>query len=91
MLKEIGLARREVDVLSVIWMVERRMDENEEMRKERDGKRRGVFHEGSGLEERFDFGKHMERTFREVYLVDPNCCSWTVRQDEPQASKLECF
>ena len=72
--KEIGPARREMGVLSVRWMVERRMEENKEMMKEeamRDGIKRGVTREGSGPDEKFDFGKHTGRTFREVYLVDP--------------------
>ena len=47
-------------VLSVGWMVERRMQANEEMMKEeemRDGVKRGLFREGSGPDEEFDFGK----------------------------------
>ena len=54
------------------------MEENEEMMMEeamRDGMRRGVFREGSGPDERLDFGKHMERTFREVYSEDPSYCN----------------
>ena len=50
MLQEISPAWREVGVLSVKWMVERRMEEHEEVK---------VFREGSGPNEMFNFGKHM--------------------------------
>ena len=36
-------------------------------------------------------GSTREETFREVYLVDPRYCNWTVRQDKPPACKLKCF
>ena len=73
--KEINPAKREVGVLSVRWMVEKRMDENEETVEEeaiRDGKRRSLI------------------LFTELHL-DPNYYSWTVRQDKPVARKLRCF
>ena len=37
----------------------------------RDGMKKGVFREGNSPNERLDFGKHVEKTFREVYLGDP--------------------
>ena len=44
-----------------------------------------------GPDETLDFGKHMGKMFREVYLEDPSYCSWTVRQDKTGAMKLRCF
>ena len=70
--KEISPVRRETGVMHVRWMVERRMQENEEMVKEeamRNGTRRGALREGSGPNERFDCGMHMKRTCREVLVT----------------------
>ena len=39
----------------------------------------------------FDYGKHHGKTFREVYLVDPGYCDWTVRQDRLLMWKSMCF
>ena len=82
--KEISEERREVGLLSVKWMLEKRMERNEEMNRERaisDGRKRGMFQEGSGPDDKFDFGKHQGWTFREMYLLDDNYCEWTVRQE----------
>ena len=71
--------------MSIKWMVEERMEEHEEVKHEEtmgDGRRRGVFQEGSGPDEEFDLGKHQGKTFKEVYLIDPGCCDRTVRQDQ---------
>ena len=91
---ETGPARRELGILGVRWMVEQKIEENEEMMKEeaiRDGVKRGVFRDGNGPNETLDLGKHTGKTFREVYLKDPSYCSWTVRHDKPVAMKLWCF
>ena len=53
-------------------MVERKKEENQGMLKEevmRDGMKKGVFREGTSPNERLDFGKHVGKTFREVYRV----------------------
>ena len=75
MLKEISKGNRDVGLLLQLrWMVVMKMEENQGMLEEevmRDGMKKGVFREGSSPNERLDFGKHVEKTFREVYPGDP--------------------
>ena len=52
---------------------------------------KGSVRDENGPDETFDFGKHMGKTFREVYLKDPSYCGWTVRQDKPGAMTFEVF
>ena len=72
--QEISKGKRDVGLLQLRWMVERKIGENQGMLKEkvmRDGMEKGVFREGNSPNERLDSGKHVEKTFREVYPGDP--------------------
>ena len=89
--KEIIKGKRDVGPLQLKWMVDRKMEENQGTLKEevmRDGMKKGVFREGNSPNERMDFGKHAGKTFREVYLGDPEYCGWTMRQEKLTAPKL---
>ena len=55
------------------------------------GVKKEVFREGNSPNERPDFGKHVGKTFRDVYLNDQGYCSWTMRQERPGAKKLVQF
>ena len=57
----------------------------------RDGMKKGVFREGTSPNERLDFGKHVGKTFREVYRGDPEYCGCTMRQEKLSAPKLRQF
>ena len=68
--KGISKAWRDRGILNVRWMVEKKIEENQEMMKEeamKDGMKRGVFKEGNGPNEVLDFDKHVGKTFRQVY------------------------
>ena len=49
----------------------------------RDGMKRGAFGEENSPDE-IDFGKLVGKTFRQVFMEDPEYCSWTVRQKEKE-------
>ena len=53
--------------------------------------KKGVFREGNSPDEIIDFGKHVVKTFRDVYLNDQEYCSWTMKQERPGARKLVQF
>ena len=91
---DISKVKREVGILGIRWMVERKIEENQGMLKEevmKDGVKKGVFREGNSPNERLDFGKHAWKTFRDVYLNDQVYCSWTMRQERPGPKKLVQF
>ena len=72
--KEISLARRELEVLHIKWMVELRIEENEGMMEEeamRVGVKRGVFRDGNGLNETLDFGKHIGKSLNRCISRTP--------------------
>ena len=78
-------------MLQVRWMVERRIEENQGLIKEevmRDGMKRCKFRGGNGPNEVLDFGKHVGKTLRQVYLEDHD---WAMRQVPPGAPKLSQF
>ena len=54
----------------------------------KDGMKKGVFREGDSPGEIIDFGKHVGKTFKDVYLNDQEYCSWTMKQEGPGARKL---
>ena len=86
--------KRDVGILGIRWMVERKIEENQGMLKEevmKDGMRKGVFREGKSPNGRLDLGKHAGKTFREVYVKDQEYCGWTMRQEKPGAKKLVQF
>ena len=92
--RDVSKMKREVGILGIRWMVERKIEENQGMLKEevmKDGVKKGVFREGNSSNERLDFGKHAGKTFRDVYLNDQGYCSWTMRQERPGAKKLVQF
>ena len=65
MLKEISKGKRDVGLLQLKWMVERKIGENLGMLTERvmrDGMKKGVLKEGNSPNERLDFGKHVRRS-----------------------------
>ena len=71
--RDISKVKREVGILGIRRMVERKMEENQGMLKEevmKDGVKKGVFREGNSPNERLDFGKHAGKTSRDVYLND---------------------
>ena len=90
-------AKHEVGMLGIRWMVERKIEENRGMLKEevmKDGMKKGVFREGNSPDEIIDFGKHVGKTFKDVYLTDQEYCSWTMKQERPGWRKLvqyKCF
>ena len=90
--KGISSANREIWVLSVKWMVEKRLERNEEMKKRReiDGDDKSFMRRVGGMK-CLTFGMHHGKTFREVYLSDPGYCGSTVGQDRPMMWKLKCF
>ena len=91
---DISKVKRDVGILGIRWMVERKIEENQGMLKEevmKDGVRKGVFREGNSPNERLDLGKRAGKTFREVYLKYQGYCGWTVRQEKPGAKKLVQF
>ena len=92
--RDISKVKREVGILVITWMVERKMEENQGMLKEEvmeDGVNKAVFREGNSPNERLDFGNHAGKTLRVVHLNDQECCSWTMRQERPGAKKLVQF
>ena len=92
--REISKGKRDVGTLQLRWMVEKKVEENQGMLKEevmRDGVKKGDFRQGNRPSERLDFGKHVGKTFREVYLGDPEYCGWTMRQERLSAPKLRQF
>ena len=91
---DMSRAKHEVGILGIRWMVERKIEENQGMLKEevmKDGMKKGVFREGNSPDEIIDFGKHVGKTFRDVYLNDQEYCSWTMKQERPGARKLVQF
>ena len=92
--RDISKVKREVGILVIRWMVERKKKENQGMLKEevmKHGVKKGVFREGNSPNERLDSGKHAGKTFRDVCLNDQGYCSWTMRQERPRANKLVQF
>ena len=84
--RTISKARKDMGILHLMWMVERKIEENQGRMKEeimRDALKKGVFREGNSPNERLDFGKHAGKTFRDVYLEDQGFCGWTLRQEKP--------
>ena len=91
---DISKAKHEVGILGIRWMVERKIEENLGMLKEevmKDGMKKGVLREGNSPDEIIDFGKHVVKTFKDVYLNDQEYCSWTMKQERPGARKLVEF
>ena len=84
----VSKARRDLGILHVRWMVEKRIEENRGMMKEVVISAKGRVPE-KGPSEMLDFGKHAWKTFRQVYLEDPGYCNWTVKQDKPGAGSYE--
>ena len=87
-------AKHEVGMLGIRWMVERKIEENQGMFKEevmKDGMKKGVFRESNSPDEIIDFGTHVGKTFKDVYLTDQEYCSWTMKQERPGARKLVEF
>ena len=67
--KETSPATREMGVLGLRWMVDKRMERNDEMKRKEvmgEGERRRVFQDGIGPDDVFNFGKHQGRTCPEV-------------------------
>ena len=92
--REISKGKRDVGLLQLRWMVEKKIEENQGMLKEkvmRDRMKKGVFREENSPNERLDLGKHVGKTFQEVYLRDPEYCDWTMRQEKLSAPKLRHF
>ena len=92
MLEGTSTARKEVGISHVRWVVERRREENEVMMKEesmRDGVRKRVFRDDSGLDATLDFGKHVERMLKEVYLQDLQLLQLGSEAAEPGDGYLE--
>ena len=79
------------DSFHLKWMFEKKIEENQGMMKEevmKDGMKRGGVREENSLYEILDFGKHVGKSFRQVYMEDPGYCDWAVRQIKPGAVKL---
>ena len=55
----------------------------------RDGVRKRVFRDGSGLDETLDFGKHVVRMCKEVYLQDLQLLQLGSEAAEPGDGYLE--
>ena len=84
-------AKRDVGIVQVRWMVEKKIEENQGMMKEeamKDGMKRGVFKDWNGLDEVLDFRRHMGKTFRQIHLEDPEHCRWAVNHKNPGAPWL---
>ena len=63
------------------WMVDEKAEEEEKVRLEELIRRKeedGFFRKGSGPDEKFDFGKHHGRSFKDVYLWDQGYCQWAL-------------
>ena len=91
---DISKGKRDVGILQLRWMVEKKIEENQGMLKKevmRDGVKKGVFREGNSPNARFDFGKHVGKTFREVNFGDTEYCGWTMRQEKLSAPKPRQF
>ena len=92
--QEISEGTKDLGHLHLKWMVEKKIEENQGMLKEevmRNGMKRGVFRKDHTPDEIIDFGKHVGKTFRQVYVEDPEYCSWAVRQMKPTSTKLNQF
>ena len=92
--KDISRVKHEVGILGIRWIVERKIEEHQGMLKEevmKDWVKKGVFREGNSPNEIIDFGKHAGKTFREVYQIDQEYCSWTMKQERPGTKKLVQF
>ena len=75
------------------WMVDEKAEEEEQARLAELIRRKneeGFFRKGSGPDEKFDFGKHHGRSFKEVYLWDQGYCQWAIQQ-KPQTKTLLSF
>ena len=57
----------------------------------KEGVQRIFFHEGSGPNGVFDFGKYEGQTFAAVYMKDRSYAEWTLKQDKCRTWKLKCF
>ena len=91
---DISIAKHEVGILGIRWMFERKIEKNQGMLKEdgmKDGMKKGVFRGGDSPDEIINFGKHVGKTFRDVYLNDQEYCSWTMKHERPGARKLVQF
>ena len=72
----------------------KRVEERERKRKSellKEGVRRIFFHEGSGPNGVFDFGKYEGQTFAAVYMKERSYAEWTLKQDKCRKWKLKCF
>ena len=89
----LSLAKKEMGLVSMKWMVEKRMEKNEEMTEEGmmgEGKERPTFQEWNGLVDTFDLGKHAGEDISESMFDKTGYCDWTVRQGKPVMWKVKC-